>query len=235
MQKTEFSSRDEYKSKLRELQSELCNKISSLDKNKYLIIVFEGLDASGKSGCIKRITKRLPPPKYSVVRICAPTREELSHHYLWRFWKTLPERGNVSIYDRSWYGRVLVERVENLAAPEEWNRAYGEINSFEEMLTHDGAVIVKIWLDVSKDVQLARFRERQNDPEKHYKITSEDWRNREKREEYDKAMRDMLEKTDTRPAKWNIISADDKHAARIASLEAIISSISEDQSAGSSK
>lgn len=212
------------KQKLHELQTMLLYYSLLLrESDKALIIVFEGLDASGKSGCIKRIVNKLDPKYYSICPISKPDEREYSHHYLWRFWTKIPEYGNIAIFDRSWYGRVLVERIEDLCTQNDWQRAYDEINEFERVLTDDKYIIVKIWLDVSDEEQLERFKKRMEDPEKRHKITDEDWRNRSKRNEYISARDEMLEKTNTPYAPWNIIASDNKKNARIECLEKIIS------------
>lgn len=192
------------------------------ETGRSLVIVFEGLDASGKSGCIRRLTRELDMKQYRVHPTSRPTESEYSRHYLWRFWQNLPACGHIAVFDRSWYGRVLVERVENLCRLEEWRRAYHEINAFEKQLFDDGTVIVKLWLDVSEQEQLERFRARMDDPCKAHKLTDEDWRNRAKRFDYDRARDDMLRLTNTGYAPWFTIPADDKKAARIAVPEAVM-------------
>ena len=213
----------DYHERMKELQRELEGCAELLAKKKTpLIVVFEGLDASGKSGCIRRLTRELDPKQYRVVPTSAPTEEEKRYHYLHRFWKNLPPAGNITFFDRSWYGRVLVERVEGFCSEEEWRRAYREINEFERLLADGGALIMKFWLEVSEEEQLVRFRKRMENPEKAHKITDEDWRNRAKREEYDRARDDMFRLTDTEYAKWKNIPADDKKPARLSVAEEII-------------
>lgn len=192
------------------------------ETNRSLVIVFEGLDASGKSGCIKRLTRELDMKQYRVHPTSKPTAEEYTHHYLWRFWRNLPAAGEIVVFDRSWYGRVLVERIEELCRPEEWRRAYREINEFEKMLFDGGTIVVKLWLDVSEQEQLERFRARMDDPYKAHKLTDEDWRNRAKRFEYDRARDDMLCRTNTGYAPWYVIPADDKHSARTRVMESVM-------------
>ncbi len=192
------------------------------EEKKSLILVFEGLDASGKSGCIRRLVRELDYKNCNVVPVSKPTSEEYQYHYLRRFWKALPKYGCCAVFDRSWYGRVLVERVEGFCSAEEWRRAYREINEFEKILFDDGAVIIKFWFDVSPDVQLARFKERMENPKKQHKITDEDWRNRSSRKKYDEAMADMLEKTKTPYAPWYVIDGDDKKKARIETAQEIL-------------
>jgi polyphosphate:AMP phosphotransferase len=212
----------EYKEKLAFYQ----DKISMLGymlyaRRKSVVIVYEGSDAAGKGGNIKRLTNRLDPRSYEVVPIGAPTLEELNHHYLWRFWKKLPKDGHITIFDRSWYGRVLVERVEGLCAENDWKRAYDEINDFERHLSNHGTVVVKFWLSVSKEEQLMRFKERQATENKQYKITDEDWRNRERWDDYRKCVEDMIDKTSKPHAEWHVIPSDCKKYARIRTLEIV--------------
>lgn len=212
-----------YKKEISELQKMIVKSAEALFAAKIpLIIVFEGWDAAGKSGCIRRITKTLDTKKYRIVPVSAPTPEELNYNYLWRFWQTVPEKGHITIYDRSWYGRVLVERVEGLCTEPEWTRAYREINAFERTLTDDGTLIIKFWLDISEEEQLKRFRAREKNPEKAYKITDEDWRNRAKREIYESALSDMLDFTDMPNAGWHVIPANDKKSARIQVMKMIL-------------
>jgi len=207
---------EEYQKKLKKLQ----NKLSLLGYKVYLkklpvVIVFEGPDAAGKGGCIKRITEKLDPRGFVVWAIAAPHGEDRTHQYLYRFWRRLPERGQIAIFDRSWYGRVLVERIEGFCTEEAWKRAYREINDFERELTDFGTVLVKFWLQISKQEQLKRFREREREPAKKWKITSEDWRNREKWDLYQEAAEEMLLRTSTLKAPWHIVEANDKLWARI--------------------
>ena len=179
------------------------------------ILVFEGVDAAGKGGAIRRITGALDARQYQVIPIAAPSDEERSHHYLWRFWRHLPRSGRVTIFDRSWYGRVLVERVESFASPEEWKRAYAEINQFEDQLTDHGIVLAKFWIHVTRDEQLRRFQARQQSPFKSWKITEEDWRNRKKWRDYEEAASEMIERTSTRQAPWTLVPGNDKQYARV--------------------
>jgi polyphosphate kinase 2 (PPK2 family) len=178
-------------------------------------LVFEGCDAAGKGGTIRRVTQALDARQYRTVPIAAPSDEERAHPYLWRFWRRLGSRGTFTIFDRSWYGRVLVERVEGFCAESDWQRAYTEINDFEEQLHQANIVLVKYWLQISKDEQLRRFKERQETPFKRFKITDEDWRNREKWGQYQEAVNDMVERTSTEIAPWHLISSQDKKAGRI--------------------
>ncbi len=189
------------------------------ETKRSLIILFEGPDAAGKGGAIKRIVERLDPRLLRVHSVIKPTSEEYAHHYLWRFWNKLPPYGQCAIFDRSWYGRVLVERVEKFATEREWRRAYREINEFERLITDDGAIILKFYLQISKAEQLARFKERQEDPYKHWKINEEDWRNRNKWKEHNTAAEEMFEKTSTRWAPWHVVAANFKWHARVKVLE----------------
>lgn len=200
---------------LRKLQNEMyLKKIPA-------ILVFEGWDAAGKGGAIKRVSAALDARGYTVNPIASPTETELAHHYLWRFWNTLPKTGHIAIYDRSWYGRVMVERVENITPRQDWQRAYREINEFEYDLHLWGAAIIKFWLHIDPDVQLERFNKRQSIPEKRWKITDEDWRNREKWSEYEKAVDQMIALTSTEFAPWTIVEANDKLYARIKVLQTL--------------
>jgi AMP-polyphosphate phosphotransferase len=185
------------------------------------ILVFEGWDAAGKGGAIRRVTAALDARDYRVIPIAAPTDEERAQHYLWRFWRHLGRAGRVTIFDRSWYGRVLVERVEAFATEREWTRAYAEINQFEDQLVERGIVLVKIWLHVTKDEQLRRFEERQATSYKRWKITDEDWRNRDRWPAYEAAVNDMIERTSTRHAPWTLVGANDKPLARLKVLRTI--------------
>jgi polyphosphate kinase 2 (PPK2 family) len=186
-----------------------------------VVIVFEGWDAAGKGGAIKRLTERLDPRGYVVWPIAAPQGEDKAHHYLYRFWRRLPEAGQIAIFDRSWYGRVLVERVEGFCSEAAWRRAYGEINQFERELTQFGAIILKFWMHISQAEQLRRFKERQRTNYKAWKITNEDWRNRGRWEDYERAAEDMLLKTSTHKAPWTIVEANDKLHARIKVLKTV--------------
>lgn len=189
------------------------------------IILFEGPDASGKGGAVRRLTAAIDARQYQVLPIAAPTDEERAHHYLWRFWRHLPRAGKMTIFDRSWYGRVLVERVEDLASEEEWRRAYAEINAFEEMLVDSGIVLVKFWIHVTKDEQYKRFKLREETPHKQWKLTDEDWRNREKWDEYELAVNDIVEHTSTRVAPWNLIEGNDKRHARVKVIKTVCKSM----------
>jgi polyphosphate:AMP phosphotransferase len=185
------------------------------------IIVFEGWDAAGKGGAIRRVTGSLDARNYQVIPIAAPTDEERSRHYLWRFWRHLSRAGRLTIFDRSWYGRVLVERVEGFATEAEWMRAYGEINHFEEQLVSNGILLVKFWIHISKAEQLRRFRERTRTSYKRWKITDEDWRNRERWADYTTAVNDMVARTSTKIAPWTLVEGDDKNFARVKVLKTL--------------
>jgi polyphosphate kinase 2 (PPK2 family) len=184
-------------------------------------LVFEGWDASGKGGAIKRVSSAMDPRHVRVASFAAPTFDEKRHHFLSRFWAKLPGWGGMAILDRSWYGRVLVERVEGFAAEEEWRRAYSQIRGFERSLTEEGMVMLKFWLQISDDEQLKRFKDRQKDPLKKWKLTDEDWRNREKRPQYEDAVIEMLERTDTSFAPWILVEANDKRFARVKVIETV--------------
>jgi polyphosphate kinase 2 (PPK2 family) len=183
--------------------------------------VFEGADAAGKGGAIRRITAALDARFYNVHPIAAPTEEERAQPYLWRFWRHAPRDGAVALFDRSWYGRVLVERVEGMASSADWMRAYSEINDFEEQLVRHGTVVVKFWLQVTRDEQLRRFEERASVGFKQFKITEEDWRNRDKWEQYEQAVCDMVDRTSTEFARWTLVEAEDKYFARIKVLKTL--------------
>ena len=188
-------------------------------------LVFEGWDASGKGGVIRRLVSPLDPRHVRVVQVAAPTYDEKRHHFLWRFWPSLPGWGGMAVLDRSWYGRVLVERVEGFATEEQWRRAYGEIVDFEQSLAAEGMILAKFWLHLSDAEQLRRFERRQHDPLKAWKLTDEDWRNRAKRAEYEVAVEEMLERTDHPDAPWHVIEAEDKRYARVRVLETVCDDI----------
>ncbi|MFT5781438.1 MAG: polyphosphate:AMP phosphotransferase [Pseudomonas sp.] len=186
-----------------------------------LVAVFEGNDAAGKGGAIRRVAAALDPRQYRIVQIAAPTQEELAQPYLWRFWRHIPGRGKFTVFDRSWYGRVLVERVEGFCSTADWLRAYSEINDFEEQLTRAGVVLVKFWLSIDQDTQLQRFQAREQIPFKRFKITEDDWRNREKWPLYSDAVGDMVDRTSSEIAPWTLVEANDKHFARVKVLRTI--------------
>lgn len=192
-----------------------------------ILVVMEGPDASGKGGAIKLMVNHLDPRHYSVVSYGAPSREEKDHHFLWRFYKELPGMGQMAVFDRSWYGRVLVERIEGFCTREEWKRAYKSIVDFEESLCLESIILVKLYMHISDDEQLARFNRRAGDPLKRWKLTEEDWRNREKNRSYEKAAEEMFEKTHHRLASWDIIASEQKRYARVAALETVIKRVEE--------
>jgi polyphosphate:AMP phosphotransferase len=185
------------------------------------VFVFEGWDAAGKGGAIRRLTRAMDAAHYRVVPTGAPTEEERAHHYLWRFWRALPRAGHLTIFDRSWYGRVLVERLEGFAREDEWRRAYREINDFEAQLDNAGVLVVKFWIHIDQEEQLARFKKREKVPFKKYKITAEDYRNRERWREYEAAADEMVRRTSTDHAKWHLVAGNDKRWARIQVLESV--------------
>lgn len=193
-----------------------------------VIVVFEGWDAAGKGGAIKRITEKLDPRGYIVYPISAPHGEDKTRHYLYRFWRRLPEKGQIAIFDRSWYGRVLVERVEGFAAEAEWKRGFKEINSFERQLRDFGTILAKYWIQISQDEQLRRFEERQRIGYKAWKLTDEDWRNRGKWADYESAVEEMLLKTSTRTAPWTIVEGNDKYHARVKVLSTLVDLLSKE-------
>ncbi|MEX6502183.1 polyphosphate:AMP phosphotransferase [Pseudomonas zhanjiangensis] len=186
-----------------------------------LVTVFEGNDAAGKGSAIRRVAAALDPRQYRIVPVGAPTDEEQAQPYLWRFWRHIPSRGKFTLFDRSWYGRVLVERVEGFCGPDDWLRAYGEINDFEEQLVDAGVVVVKFWLAIDQDTQLQRFKAREQVPFKRFKITEDDWRNREKWPQYREAVEDMVDRTSTEIAPWTLVEANDKRFARVKVLRTI--------------
>ena len=217
---------EEYKDELKSLQKRLFR----LENNMYqaripLMVMYEGWDAAGKGGAIKRLTRALDPRGFEVVPTAAPTPDELHHQYLWRFWRDMPKDGHIAIFDRTWYGRVMVERIEGFATDEQWRRAYAEINQFERSLTDWGAIVIKFWLQIDSDEQLARFTDRQNTPEKQWKITDEDWRNRDKWPQYETAVNEMLWLTNTKHAPWVIVESNDKRYARLKVLRTVIEAI----------
>ena len=191
-----------------------------------VVIVFEGWDAAGKGGAIRRITEKIDPRGFAVYPIAAPKGDDATHHYLWRFWRRLPETGQIAIFDRSWYGRVMVERIEGFCTEAEWTRAYREINSFERQLVDSGAVIFKFWLHIDQEEQLRRFESRSGDERRSWKLTDEDWRNREKWGLYEEAVNDMLLKTSTLTAPWTVIEGNDKLHARIKILRTLVNTLS---------
>lgn len=217
---------EEYRAELDRLQERLGHLHNKLYRKKVpVIIAYEGWDAAGKGGNIKRITEALDPRGFEVHPIASPEPHEKARHYLWRFWNRLPKTGHIAVFDRTWYGRVMVERLEGFCRENDWQRAYNEINEFERELADWGAVIIKFWVQIDKDTQLARFNERQNTPAKQWKITEEDWRNREKWDLYEGAVNEMLQKTNTTYAPWHILESNDKRYARLKALRIVIESI----------
>lgn len=215
--------KESYEDELKKLQQELLKlQIKIFLKARRAIFVFEGWDAAGKGGAIKRLTMMMDPRGYKVWPIGPPKDEEVRQHYLWRFWERLPDKGEIAVFDRSWYGRVLVERVEGFASDAEWRRAYDEINVFERMLTSDGVQMAKFFLHIDRKTQLERFKQREHDAMKRYKITPDDWRNRKKWKDYEEAVQDMLDRTHRPDAPWYLIPANDKHYARIEILKTCI-------------
>ena len=213
---------NQYKKILKREQSRLFELETMMYRKRIpMILMYEGTDAAGKGGNIKRIAQALDARSYNIFTSPAPTRPELMHPFLWRYWTRLPKAGHVGIYDRSWYGRVLVERVEGFASDEEWSRAYDEINEFESDLIDWGAILLKFWVNISSDEQMARFEAREQNPDKQWKITAEDWRNRDKAPQYRAAVQDMFRLTSTEKAPWIVLESDDKHYARIKALKII--------------
>lgn len=221
-EKPRLEPEEDYKTILKQEQKKLrALQMEMYQKRVPLILMYEGWDAAGKGGNIKRVAQAIDARGYTIYPSPAPTKPELMHPHLWRYWIRLPKAGHVGIYDRSWYGRVLVERVEGFASPEQWSRAYEEINSFERDLVQWGAVLLKFWVDITPEEQLRRFEARQNDPSKSWKITDEDWRNRDKYPQYKQAVDDMFRLTSTTYAPWIVLESDDKHYARIQALKTI--------------
>lgn len=214
---------EDYDKQLKQYQKQLSGLGYKLyRKRRSVVIAYEGWDAAGKGGNIKRLTEELDPRGYDVHPVAAPTADELSRHYLWRFWRDMPKDGHIAVFDRSWYGRVLVERLEGLCKKEEWARAYQEINDMETHLRHHGVIILKFWLHIDKDEQLRRFEARMNDPLKQHKIGEEDWRNRAKWDQYMEATNEMLHKTSTNHAPWVIVESNSKKYARVKVLEHVV-------------
>lgn len=216
----------EYKKKKKDLQ----RRLNLLHNKMFLkrvpvILAFEGWDAGGKGGAIKRLTQAMDPRGYEVVPVAAPNDIEKAHHYLWRFWEKIPKAGHMTIFDRTWYGRVLVERIEGFATENEWNRSYNEINNMEEQFTNAGYIVLKFWMHIDKDEQERRFHEREQTPEKQWKITDEDWRNRARWDDYEKAVDEMIVRTSTDKAPWIVVEANSKYYARIKVLETVVEAL----------
>jgi polyphosphate kinase 2 (PPK2 family) len=193
-----------------------------------VIIVFEGWDAAGKGGAIRRVTEKIDPRGYVVYPIAAPKGDDATHHYLWRFWRRLPESGQIAIFDRSWYGRVMVERIEGFCTEEEWKRAYREINQFERQLVDFGTILFKFWIHLSKEEQLLRFEARSTDRRRSWKLTDEDWRNREKWDLYEAAVNEMLLKTSTISAPWTVVEGNSKYYTRVKVLKTIVDKLTKE-------
>lgn len=220
--------KEEYKKKLVKLQKKMEKLHGELYRRRIPVVLgFEGWDAGGKGGAIKRLTERMDPRGYVVHPTASPNDIEKAHHYLWRFWVDMPKAGHVTIFDRTWYGRVMVERIEGFCTKQEWQRAYKEINDMEKDLTDAGAIVLKFWMQIDKDEQARRFKARQENPEKQWKITDEDWRNREKWAQYEEAVDEMLIRTSTSNAPWIVVEGNNKYYARIKVLETVVKAIEE--------
>lgn len=220
--------KEEYKKKLVRLQKKMEKLHGELYRRRIPVVLgFEGWDAGGKGGAIKRLTERMDPRGYVVHPTASPNDIEKAHHYLWRFWVDMPKAGHVTIFDRTWYGRVMVERIEGFCTKQEWQRAYKEINDMEKDLTDTGAIVLKFWMQIDKDEQARRFKARQENPEKQWKITDEDWRNREKWAQYEEAVDEMLIRTSTSDAPWIVVEGNNKYYARIKVLETVVNAIEE--------
>jgi polyphosphate kinase 2 (PPK2 family) len=224
--------REEYETRLIEAQQKLlalrlesAGLLDGTSLGPGVLVVMEGSDAGGKGGAIKRIVEPLDPRHYTVSTFAKPSFDEKTRHFLWRFWQHVPGLGGFALFDRSWYGRVLVERVEGYATPEQWKRAYEEIVQFERNLVLEGVIVVKFWLQISPDEQLKRFKSRDQDPLRHWKLTAEDWRNRDKIDLYTAAVEDMFERTDHDLAHWHLVSGEQKRWARVTILETLIKRI----------
>lgn len=219
-------SREEYEEKLDKLQKKIEKLHGELYRRRIPVVLgFEGWDAGGKGGAIKRLTAKMDARGYAVNPTASPNDIEKAHHYLWRFWRAMPKAGHIAIFDRTWYGRVMVERIEGFCTKEEWKRAYKEINDMEKDLCDAGAIVIKFWMHIDKDEQERRFRERQENPEKQWKITEEDWRNREKWDLYEDAVNEMLLRTSTDYAPWVVVEGNDKYYARIKVLKTVVDAI----------
>lgn len=217
---------EEYKTRLKKLQKRLAELHSELYRLRIPVVIgFEGWDAGGKGGAIKRLTSNLDPRGYRVNPTAAPNDIEKVHHYLWRFWNSVPKAGHIAIFDRTWYGRVMVERIEGFCSEAEWRRAYQEINEMESHMANAGAVVLKFWLHIDKDEQERRFKERQANPAKQWKITDEDWRNREKWDQYEEAINEMLIRTSTTYAPWIVVEGNDKRYARVKVLQTVVDAL----------
>ena len=218
--------REEYKVQIDHLQKKLERLHNELYHRRIPVIIgFEGWDAGGKGGAIRRLTSHLDPRGYQVIPTAAPNDIEKKHHYLWRFYNEMPKAGHIAIFDRTWYGRVMVERIEHFCTEKEWTRAYGEINEMEKHLANSGAILLKFWLHIDKDEQEKRFKARMEDPAKQWKITEEDWRNREKWDQYERAVNEMLIRTSTTYAPWIVVEGNSKYYARVKVLKTVVEAI----------
>ena len=225
---TKTVTREEYKERIEKLQDKIEKLHGELYRRRIPVVLgFEGWDARGKGGAVKRLTAKMDPRGFVVHPTASPNDIERAHHYLWRFWTAMPKAGHVAIFDRTWYGRVMVERIEGFCTKDEWQRAYKEINDMERDLTNAGAIVLKFWMQIDKDEQERRFKARQENPEKQWKITDEDWRNREKWDQYEVAVNEMLMKTSTTSAPWIVVEGNCKYYARIRVLESVIEAIEE--------
>lgn len=225
---TKTVTREEYKERIEKLQDKIEKLHGELYRRRIPVVLgFEGWDAGGKGGAVKRLTAKMDPRGFVVHPTASPNDIERAHHYLWRFWTAMPKAGHVAIFDRTWYGRVTVERIEGFCTKDEWQRAYKEINDMERDLTNAGAIVLKFWMQIDKDEQERRFKARQENPEKQWKITDEDWRNREKWDQYEVAVNEMLMKTSTTSAPWIVVEGNCKYYARIRVLESVIEAIEE--------
>jgi polyphosphate kinase 2 (PPK2 family) len=223
--KEEAARLEEGQERLAALRLALGGKLEDSEVGPPVCVVMEGWDAGGKGGAIKRLVAPLDLRHVRVAQFSAPTPDEKRHHFLWRFWPKLPGWGGMAVFDRSWYGRVLVERVEGYASVEQWERAYDEIVEFERSLAHEGMILIKLWMHISDEEQLHRFQRREKNPLKKWKLTDEDWRNREKRPDYERAVEDMLARTDHEQAHWHLIEGDSKRWARVKVLETVIAEV----------
>lgn len=225
---TKSLEQQDYKEELERLQKRLRLLHNDIYRMRIpVVLAFEGWDAAGKGGVIKRLTSALDPRGYAVYPTASPNDIEKMHHYLWRFWNNVPKAGHISIFDRTWYGRVMVERIEGFCSEIEWKRAYQEINEMEEHLANSGAAILKFWMHIDKEEQKRRFQERMDNPEKQWKITEEDWRNREKWDLYEEAVDEMLIRTSTSYAPWVIVEGNSKYYARIKVLKTVVKTLEE--------
>lgn len=223
---TKTVTREEYKERIEKLQDKIEKLHGELYRRRIPVVLgFEGWDAGGKGGAVKRLTAKMDPRGFVVHPTASPNDIERAHHYLWRFWTAMPKAGHVAIFDRTWYGRVMVERIEGFCTKDEWQRAYKEINDMERDLTDAGAIVLKFWMQIDKDEQERRFKERQQNPEKQWKITEEDWRNREKWDLYEVAVNEMLLRTSTEYAPWIVVEGNDKYYARIKVLETVVNAL----------